>query len=113
MAKKHERINISEYVMATQSISRFVLYSMFALLCFFACTSIPVSQPPGTEPVTIAPSPKIRRITSTQYQNAYTSIFGEDLLFPSGLEPDIERYGLQEIGASITQPLCVLVRINA
>ena len=75
---------------------------LFIHILLTGCKTIPVLQPPGNEPLVVAPQPKLRRLTTSQYQNAIESLFGDGLLFPSNLEPDIERHGLQEIGSSTT-----------
>ena len=71
-------------------------------MLIFGCKTIPVLQPPGNEPIIVAPQSKLRRLTTAQYHNAIDSLLGDGLLFPRNLEPDIDRYGLQEIGASLT-----------
>ena len=80
--------------------------SFWSILIFVTgCKTAPEEKtvpPPGPEPENILPEPSLRRLTTSQYQNAMTSLLGDGLLFPANLEPDIESGGLLEIGASIT-----------
>jgi hypothetical protein len=48
------------------------------------------------------PSPSLRRLTRSQYDNAIASLLGEGLLLPANLEPDETTDGLRAIGASLT-----------
>ena len=50
--------------------------------------------------VTPAP-PALRRLTLTQYHNAIDDLFGEGLVVPSALEPDVQVVGLLSVGASV------------
>ncbi len=47
------------------------------------------------------PSPTLRRMTRSQYDNAITALLGSDLVLPSNLEPDQTTDGLRSIGASL------------
>lgn len=58
--------------------------------------------PPSDEPSIAVASPTLRRLTIAQYHNIITDVFGDGLLIPSNLEPDISYEGLQALGATIT-----------
>jgi len=54
-------------------------------------------------PPTLSPeSPRLRRLTRVQYTNALVDLFGDDLVLPVSLEPDVREEGLQSVGASST-----------
>ena len=57
---------------------------------------------PGPEPSAVQPSPTLRRLTISQYNNIIADVFSEDIVIPSSLEPDIEVDGFLTIGASIS-----------
>ena len=59
-------------------------------------------SPPTEEPMVMQPPPSLRRLTITQYQNVISDVFGEGLLIPTNLEPDIETEGFKSLGASIS-----------
>ena len=48
------------------------------------------------------PSPTLRRLTRSQYDNAIEVLLGGDLVLPSNLEPDQTTDGLRAIGSSLT-----------
>lgn len=48
------------------------------------------------------PTPRLRRLTVPQYTNALVDLFGDELVVPSQLEPDLRDAGLQSVGASST-----------
>jgi len=47
-------------------------------------------------------APVMRRLTQRQYQLALESLFGDDLIAPERLEPDLSADGFRSIGASKT-----------
>ncbi|HJL00755.1 MAG TPA: DUF1592 domain-containing protein [Polyangiaceae bacterium LLY-WYZ-15_(1-7)] len=55
-----------------------------------------VRPPPPFEP---APA-QLRRLTDAQYRNVVRDLFGEDVVLPPKLEPDVRVGGLQALGAS-------------
>ena len=57
-----------------------------------------LSAPPEAAP----PTPRLRRLTVPQYKNALLDLFGEELVVPTQLEPDLRDAGLQSVGASST-----------
>jgi hypothetical protein len=86
---------------------------MFIFLSLFGCNnntdkeqlSEPSSEtlsPPGDEPSSSLFDPSLRRLTTAQYSNSIRSVFGESILLPSILEPDIPTEGLFSVGAAIT-----------
>ncbi|MEC8424205.1 MAG: DUF1592 domain-containing protein, partial [Myxococcota bacterium] len=48
------------------------------------------------------PPPRLRRLTAPQYENTIADLFGEDIVLPTALEPDLRDAGLQSVGASAT-----------
>ncbi len=58
--------------------------------------------PPSSEPAVQSPIPTLRRLTIAQYTNTISDVFGEGLLIPSNLEPDIETEGFKSLGAGIS-----------
>lgn len=54
------------------------------------------------EPDVELPSPSLRRLTRSQYDNAIGELLGDGLVLPSNLEPDQTTDGLLAIGASLT-----------
>ena len=75
-------------------------------LSWYACTgekdTATTLSTPSVEPTVTAVAPSLRRLTISQYHNVITDIFGEGLLVPSNLEPDIETEGFRSLGASIS-----------
>ena len=66
-------------------------------------SSIPPSEPSlGPAPAVSPDTPRLRRLTQTQYRNALSDMFGADLVLPVSLEPDVREEGFQSIGASST-----------
>lgn len=55
----------------------------------------------GDEPVVAAGPAGLRRLTAAEYANAVTDLFGDGLVLPTALEPDLDVDGLNEVGASI------------
>ena len=56
----------------------------------------------GPEPV-IEPAPAtLRRLTAAEYTNTLRDLFGEALVLPTSLEPDLDVHGSYEIGAGQT-----------
>jgi hypothetical protein len=56
----------------------------------------------GPAPSVSPETPRLRRLTQVQYRNALVDIFGDDLVLPVSLEPDVREEGFQSIGASST-----------
>lgn len=48
------------------------------------------------------PTPRLRRLTAPQYENTIADLFGDDIVLPTALEPDLRDAGLQSVGASST-----------
>ena len=48
------------------------------------------------------PAASVPRLTAAQYRNSVQDIFGEDIITPPTLEPDIESGGFTAIGAGIS-----------
>lgn len=55
-------------------------------------------EAPEVEP----PAPTLRRLTQAQYANAVHDLFGEDVIVPPQLEPDVNLEGYFSIGAALT-----------
>ena len=54
------------------------------------------------DPELESPPPVVlRRLTTTQYRNTLAGWFGEDLVLPASLEPDVRSDGLFAVGASV------------
>jgi hypothetical protein len=49
-----------------------------------------------------APAPTLRRLTTAQYANAIHDLFGDDVVIPAQLEPDVNLEGFFAIGAAVT-----------
>ena len=56
----------------------------------------------GPAPAVSPPTPRLRRLTQVQYRNVLVDLFGDDLVLPVSLEPDVREEGFQSIGASST-----------
>jgi PAS domain-containing protein len=56
----------------------------------------------GPAPVVDDPAPVLRRLTVSQYRNSVRDLFGEGLVLPANLEPDVPIDGLIAIGAGQT-----------
>ena len=69
--------------------------------------------PPSAEPNVVLPSPHLRRLSVSQYHNIITDNFGEGLVIPSSLEPDVQSHGLLSIGAALTSISPVGVEVTA
>ena len=72
------------------------LYLFFPI--FQACDTTETS----IEPPIVVSSPNLRRLTVQQYHNSLLDLFGETLVLPVSLEPDVEVDGLLSIGSSIS-----------
>lgn len=53
-------------------------------------------------PDLVPATPRLRRLTQVQYQNSVADLFGDDLVLPVSLEPDVREEGLQSVGAGST-----------
>ncbi|MEZ4242066.1 MAG: DUF1587 domain-containing protein, partial [Myxococcota bacterium] len=77
--------------------------SLLALLALFASCSPDDGgggPPRGAEPA-VAPAPaQLRRLTDAEYRNTLRDLFGEALVLPVALEPDLEVDGLVAEGAA-------------
>ena len=66
-----------------------------------------VAQPSEEEPTALNPElsasapPAMRRLSASQYRHTLTDWFGEALITPASLEPDLRADGLSAIGASV------------
>lgn len=49
-----------------------------------------------------APPPTLRRLTTAQYANAVHDVFGDAVVVPAQLEPDVNLDGFYSIGAALT-----------
>lgn len=47
-----------------------------------------------------AGAPTIPRLTALQFENAVHDVFGDDIVVPGNIEPDLEQAGLRQIGAA-------------
>ena len=67
------------------------------LVLLMACSTGPEPTPPdGFEPA----APVMRRLTESQYENVVLAVFGDEIVLPARLDPDVTVDGLQAIGAS-------------
>ncbi len=74
---------------------------MTCVTCGPASTTPPDAGPPG--PVDYSPpGPQLRRLTRSQYQNTLRDLFGDALVLPRAIEPDVVQDGSIAIGASNT-----------
>jgi len=62
----------------------------------------PASDDVGPPPDVSPDPPRLRRLTRVQYKNALVDLFGDDLVLPVSLEPDVREEGLQSVGAGST-----------
>ncbi|MCA9612292.1 MAG: DUF1595 domain-containing protein, partial [Myxococcales bacterium] len=57
---------------------------------------------PARELPPLQPAPaQMRRITQEQYVHLVRDLFGEDVVLPTGLEPDVRVDGLEQVGAHL------------
>jgi hypothetical protein len=47
----------------------------------------------GAAPAVVPDTPRLRRLTQVQYRNALVDLFGDDLVLPVSLEPDVREDG--------------------
>ena len=73
---------------------RMLLPLLSALLLMPACER----EVPEIDP----PAPTLRRLTTAQYSNAVHDLFGEEVVVPRQLEPDVNLEGFFSIGAAVT-----------
>ncbi len=57
---------------------------------------------PSVEPTPQPSPPSLRRLTISQYRNVILDTFGDGLLVPTNLEPDVETEGFKSLGAGIS-----------
>lgn len=57
--------------------------------------------PPDFDPFQAA-SPRVSRLSQRQYMNTIHDIFGEDIVVPTNLEPDMEQHGLFSVGSTVS-----------
>lgn len=62
-------------------------------------TPHPLDLDPPLEDV---PDPLLRRLTASQYRNTIRDWFGDELVLPGSLEPDVRSEGLYSVGASVS-----------
>ena len=79
-----------------------LLLTALAFTCVSCGTDAPVvrDSPVSSEPAATPPEPVIRRLTESQYENSVHDLFGEDIVLPLRIEPDIEQDGLLSIGSA-------------
>lgn len=56
----------------------------------------------GDVPDAEAPAPAVKRLTQAQYTNAMRDLFGDAIVLPASLEPDVRIEGLYAVGAART-----------
>ncbi|MCP4920485.1 MAG: DUF1592 domain-containing protein [Proteobacteria bacterium] len=69
-----------------------------------ACNDAPLDtgeRTNGPVPDVSAGAPTLRRLTTSQYENAIADLFGDGLILPSSLEPDTQSEGLLSVGAGV------------
>ena len=76
-------------------------FTIAVLLGTLSCGQAPQEEALD-EPVVEPAAPAVRRLTAPQYERVVTDLFGEGLVMPTSLEPDVAFEGLQSIGASTT-----------
>ena len=88
------------------ALSPCFILSICSLISGIGCTgdkdTAEVSIVPTAEPPPQPSSPSLRRLTIAQYQNIVMDTFGEGLLVPANLEPDVETEGFKSLGAGIS-----------
>ena len=75
----------------------FRTHSIALAVGLFACGS-PPEEVPLDEPTVSPQPPAVRRLTTSQYERVVVDLFGEGLVMPTSLEPDVAFEGLQSIG---------------
>jgi hypothetical protein len=60
----------------------------------------PAAPDRGDEPAAVPAPAQLRRLTDAEYRNTLVDLFGEDLVLPVSLEPDLEVDGLVAVGAA-------------
>ena len=55
----------------------------------------------GPVPEVTPAAPTLRRLTSSQYENAIVDLLGDGLVMPSSIEPDVQVEGLLSVGAGV------------
>ncbi len=69
-------------------------FAVKALLPLAALLLLPACE--RTAPEIEPPAPTLRRLTTAQYANAVHDLFGEDVVVPAQLEPDVSLEGFFE-----------------
>lgn len=59
-------------------------------------------EAPGIEPQSTPEAASLRRLTVAQYRNSIEQIFGNGILQPTALEPDLPSEGLLSVGSAVT-----------
>lgn len=78
---------------------RLLLFGWMAAACREEPTDPSGGLPRGSEPAA-APAPAtLRKLTATEYLNTLVDLFGEDLVLPTAIEPDLVVDGLLSVGA--------------
>ena len=88
------------------AVSSYILLSLPMLAVGLGCTenkdTAEAHSMPSVEPTPQPSAPSLRRLTISQYQNIVLDTFGEGLLVPRSLEPDVETEGFKSLGAGIS-----------
>ncbi len=77
---------------------------VLALAALLACqgSQDPPAGVPRSDPPSFAPAPPtLRRLTTEQYRNSVRDLFGESVILPTELEPDLQSDGLYAEGAAL------------
>jgi hypothetical protein len=76
---------------------------LLPLLAACAGSDVEPAGPARPIPLAAEPGPRVmQRLTRAQYASAIHDLFGDDVVVPTALEPDVERSGFFAIGAAET-----------